>query len=186
MALLQNFGNFWNTYALPTPFLEIKKYKLMGQLNWINYSHWNPVYFFVGIHGNGIHCWTGFFIIFPCLWWQLKTNTQFIQGAPNLIEILKSTQKGKGIVLSYIERNEDFVTHKERIEIVNIVCNHMIECNPQKHFPSVNTKHMYAAAIIKSFLCLATKLTDQDGGVSLNHDVFYHPVAGGFIENRIK
>lgn len=79
------------------------------------------------------------------------------------------------------------MTHKERIEIVNIVCNHMmIECNPQQHFPSVNTKHRYAEAIIKSFPCLATKQQDKDGGVSLNHDVFYHQVAGGFIENRLK
>jgi hypothetical protein len=45
---------------------------------------------------------------------------------------------------------------------------------------------MYAAAIIKSFPCLATKHKDEDGGVSFNHDVFYHPVAGGFIENRLK
>jgi hypothetical protein len=35
-----------------------------------------------------------------------------MQGAPNVIEILKCNQKGKAIVLNYIERNEDFVTHK--------------------------------------------------------------------------
>lgn len=47
------------------------------------------------------------------------------------------------------------------------------EYNPTKHFPSVNIKYMYAAAIIKIFRYLATKQEDQDGGVSLIHDVFF-------------
>jgi hypothetical protein len=65
--------------------------------------------------------------------------------------------------------------------MVNILCNHMMKCNPQKHLPSVKTKHLYAAAIIKSSPCLTNKQEDQDGGVSFNHYVLYHLIGGGFI-----
>ncbi|KZS01334.1 Uncharacterized protein APZ42_002045, partial [Daphnia magna] len=54
----------------------------------------------------------------------------------NLFEILKSEKKGKEIVANYISRNKDFITHEERIEVVNIICSHMIAVNPLKHFPS--------------------------------------------------
>jgi hypothetical protein len=47
--------------------------------------------------------------------------------------------------------------------------------------PSVKTKHLYAAAIIKSSPCLTNKQEDQDGGVSFNHYVLYHLIGGGFI-----
>lgn len=93
--------------------------------------------------------------------------------------------KGNAIVMNCVARN-DFETPKERIEVVNIVCNHMMNCNPQKHLPSVNTKHLYAAANIKSSPCLTIKQEDQDGGVSFNHDVLYHLIGGGFIEDSLK
>lgn len=104
----------------------------------------------------------------------------------NVIEILKSTEKGSVIVAKYIARNEDYITHEERIELVNIVCMRMVEVDPLKHFPSTETKNLYADAIVNSFPCLATKVTDDSGKLNLNHDVFYHPVAGGYIENRLK
>lgn len=104
----------------------------------------------------------------------------------NLFEILKSEKKGKEIVANYISRNEDFITHEERIEVVNIICSHMIAVNPLKHFPSTTLKHLYADAIVQSFPCLGTRVKDIDGTLRLNHDVFFHPVAGGYIENRLK
>ena len=57
------------------------------------------------------------------------------------------------IVANYI-RNENFITHEEHIEVVNIVCMHMVEVNPLKHFPSTTTKHLCVDAIVQSFPCL--------------------------------
>ena len=61
----------------------------------------------------------------------------------------------------------------------------VIEENPLKHFPSKETKHLYVAAIVQSFSCLATNVKDDSGKLNWNHDVFYHSVAGGYIENRL-
>ncbi|KAK4006190.1 hypothetical protein OUZ56_011345 [Daphnia magna] len=104
----------------------------------------------------------------------------------NLFEILKSEKKGKEIVANYISRNKDFITHEERIEVVNIICSHMIAVNPLKHFPSTTLKHLYADAIVQSFPCLGTRVKDIDGTLRLNHDVEWIKVHVCSGSNRAK
>ncbi|KZS07448.1 Uncharacterized protein APZ42_028822 [Daphnia magna] len=93
---------------------------------------------------------------------------------------------GKEIVVSFIERNEDFINSDERIAVVRIVCQHMVQKNLLQYYPSTETKHLYAAAIVKAFPCLVTKIQHPQGKMEINHDVYFHPQAGGFIENHLK
>ena len=44
---------------------------------------------------------------------------------------------------------------------MKIVCQHILQNDPLKYYPSTETKQLYAASIVKSFPCLATK--NQDG-----------------------
>ncbi|XP_045027931.1 uncharacterized protein LOC116934222 [Daphnia magna] len=56
----------------------------------------------------------------------------------------------------------------------------------ERYYPSTETKHLYAAAIVKAFPCLVTKIQHPQGKMEINHDVYFHPQAGGFIENHLK
>lgn len=104
----------------------------------------------------------------------------------NIISLLKKTERGRKVVNSYIERNEDYITNEERIDIVKSVCQHIVQNDPLKYYRSTETKQLYAASIVKSFPCLATKNQDGQGKVEISHDVYFHPQAGDFIENHLK
>ena len=108
------------------------------------------------------------------------------QESINIVSLLKKTEKGSKVISSYVERNEDYITNEETIAIVKSVCQHIVENDPLKYYPSTETKQLYAASIVKSFPCLATKKQDGQGKVEISHDVYFHPQAGGFIENYLK
>jgi hypothetical protein len=103
-----------------------------------------------------------------------------------VIEILNECSNGKQIVQNFIDNDESYLTHEDRKKIVSIVCLHLVKVDPLKHFPTTETKHRYAKAIIASFPCLGTKVKDAEGNITLTHEVFYDPVAGGYIENKLK
>jgi hypothetical protein len=86
----------------------------------------------------------------------------FIQKGINVISILKENKTDKEIVGRFMDRNEDFITHDERIPVVKIVCQHIVKKDPLQYYPSTETKELYAASILKAFPCLGTKNLDQD------------------------
>ncbi|KAK4007648.1 hypothetical protein OUZ56_012802 [Daphnia magna] len=55
-----------------------------------------------------------------------------------------------------------------------------------KYFPSTSTQHLWAEALVKSFPCLGTKVTDVEGKVTMNHDIYFHPKAIGFMRTNYK
>ncbi|KAK4006134.1 hypothetical protein OUZ56_011289 [Daphnia magna] len=116
----------------------------------------------------------------------LVDEVEYLFGYNPRCLILTNQLTGKEIVKSFMERNEDYINNEDRIAIVRIVCQYMVLKNPLGYYPSSETKHRYAAAIVKAFPYLGTKLKQPQGKIQLNHDVYFHPQAGGFIENHLK
>lgn len=54
--------------------------------------------------------------------------------------------------------------------------------NPLHYYTFTETKHLYAAAIGKAFPCLGTKIQYPQGKMKINHDVDFHPQAGGLLK----
>ena len=103
-----------------------------------------------------------------------------------MISISKENKTGKEIVDRFMDRNEDFITHDERIAVIKMVCQSIVKKDPLQYYSSTETKELYAASIVKAFPCLGTKNLDSQGKVKISHDVYFHPQAGGFIENHLK
>ncbi|XP_045034574.1 uncharacterized protein LOC123475647 [Daphnia magna] len=102
------------------------------------------------------------------------------------MEVLRKCPAGRLIISEYLGRDEEFITSEERITIIQILCDHIVKTDPLQYFSLTSTKLLWAEAIVKSFPCLETKVTDAQGKVTMNHDIYFYPKAGGFIENKLK
>lgn len=103
-----------------------------------------------------------------------------------MMEVLQEHGDGRRMIDEYFARNKEFITSEERIIIIQILCDHIVKTDSLKYFPSTSTQHLWAEALVKSFPCLGTKVTDVEGKVTMNHDIYFHPKAIGFMRTNYK
>lgn len=84
----------------------------------------------------------------------------FKQVELNVMEVLRKCPAGRLIISEYLGRDEEFISSEERITIIQILCDHIVKTDPLQYFPLTSTKLLWAEAIVKSFTCLGTKVTD--------------------------